>query len=71
MFARARRPPRSMLGCTLTCSVRPTLADGRRAVGPTKAWAVAARATINFIFSNLSSGSFTSRCTEAGGVTAI
>ena len=38
-----------MLGCALTCSVRPTLADGRRAAGPVKAAAEAARATTSFI----------------------
>ena len=49
MFARARRPPSNMAGCALVCSVRPTLADGRRAAGPVKAAAEAARATTSFI----------------------
>ena len=60
LFARARRPPRSMAGCALVCSVRPTLADGRRADGP-KAVAVAARARTSFIVQTCSSGSFTTR----------
>ena len=50
MFARARRPPRSMLGCALTCSVRPTLADGSRAAGPVNAATLVARARTSFIF---------------------
>ena len=50
MFARARRPPSNMAGCAFMCCMRPTLAAGSLADGPVKAAAVAAKATINFIF---------------------
>ena len=49
MFARARRPPRSMAGCCALVT-RATPAVGRRAAGPVKAAAPAARATMSFIF---------------------
>ena len=63
MFARARRPPRSMAGCWVLVT-RATPAVGRRAGGAVKAAAVAAKATINFIVQNLSAGSFTPGSTD-------
>ena len=39
-----------MAGCAFMCCMRPTLAAGSLADGPVKAAAVAAKATINFIF---------------------
>ena len=67
MFARARRPPSNMAGCAFMCCMRPTLAAGSLADGPVKAAAVAAKATINFIVSNLSAGSFTTRAPRLDG----
>ncbi len=48
LFARARRPPRSMAGvCTLV--TRATLAAGSRVAGPVKAAALAARVRTSFM----------------------
>ena len=64
MFARARRPPRSMAGCWVLVT-RATPAVGRRAEGPVKAATLAASARTSFMVFKLVDWQLHDSCTEA------
>ena len=61
-------------GCALTCSVRPTLADGRRRPTPDRKpgrWHISRGRRTSFMVQTCSTGSFTTRDAPSVSLTAI